>query len=130
MLIVYVKVKAEPDAVDPDHLIPSEFGGMATDVVEPFSPDSPSEALGFSESHQHSDDMSYVDWPRLHSQWASEADATVAAPGDVTDGLLSRATEIRRPARSRPITCSVAGAIGRQSSMMIDHPWTTTRTTG
>ena len=85
VLIVYVKVKAEPDAVDPDHLIPSEFGGMATDVVEPFSPDSPSEALGFSESHQHSDDMSYVDWPRLHSQWASEADTTVAAPGDVTD---------------------------------------------
>ena len=85
VLIVYVKEKAGADAVDPDSLIPAEFRGMETDVVEPFSADSHGEALGFTESHQHSDDMSYVDWPRLHTQWTSEVGASVASQGSVTD---------------------------------------------
>ncbi len=85
VLIVYVKVKAEAGAVDPDSLIPPEFGGMSTDVVEPFSSYSRGEALGFAESHQHSDDMSYVDWPRLHEQRALDAGGAIASQGSVHD---------------------------------------------
>ena len=97
-LIVYVKEKGTPDAVNPEYRIPPEFEGMATDVVEAFHPGAPEQALGFSDSHQHSDDMSYVDWPRLHSQWSTEAggaatvDATVQDIGNICviedDGTL------------------------------------------
>ncbi|MFQ6027732.1 MAG: hypothetical protein ACE5Q6_09595 [Dehalococcoidia bacterium] len=83
-LIVYVKTKTPKD-VEPEFRIPREFQGIATDVVEAFPPDSPKDALGFSESHQHSDDMSYVDWPRLHSQWTTAATASAASPGNVRD---------------------------------------------
>ncbi len=83
-LIVYVKTKVA-DVVNPDYRIPPEFRGMLTDVVEAFSPDSPAEALGFSESHQHSDDMSYVDWPRLHEQFSSLPGGTGVSQGHVQD---------------------------------------------
>ena len=83
-LIVYVKTKALKDE-EPDYRIPPEFQGFAIDVVEAFSSSSPKDALGFSESHQHSDDMSYDDWPRLHAQWTTGAAAGAAAPGNVRD---------------------------------------------
>ena len=84
-LIVYVKTKVPQEEVAADYRIPREFQGFATDVVVAFPPDSVKDALGFSESHQHSDDMSYVDWPRLHAQWTTAATAGVAAPGNVRD---------------------------------------------
>ncbi len=85
VLIVYVQEKAEAGVIDSDKLIPPDFEGMATDIVEPFSQYSRGEALGFAESHQHSDDMSYVDWPRLHSQWSSDAEEVIASQGVVHD---------------------------------------------
>lgn len=82
-LIVYVKEKLEKADIKSDNLIPAEFQGMGTDVVAPFGPDAPQEALGFAESHQNSDDMSFVDWGRLHEQWMAEAGGEIAWHGKV-----------------------------------------------
>ena len=54
-LIVYVKTKVPQEEVAADYRIPREFQGFATDVVVAFPPDSVKDALGFSESHQHSE---------------------------------------------------------------------------
>lgn len=82
-LIVYVKHKLDRADVKSDNLVPAEFQGIGTDVVAPFGPDAPLEALGFSESHQNSDDMSFVDWGRLHLQWMAEAGGEIAWHGKV-----------------------------------------------
>ena len=84
-LIVYVKTKLPNSDVNEDYIIPSEFQGIATDVVAPFGPDAPQEALGFIEGHQHSDDMSFIDWPRLHEQWTAVAGGEIAWHGRVQD---------------------------------------------
>ena len=82
-LIVYVKEKLDEADISSENLIPAEFQGLGTDVVAPFGPDAPQEALGFAESHQNSDDMSFVDWGRLHEQWMTEAGGEVAWHGKV-----------------------------------------------
>ncbi len=84
VLIVYVKKKIKKD-VSPEDLIPPNFQGIATDVVAPFGPDAPQEALGFLEGHQHSDDMSSVDWPKLHQQWTAEVAGQIGAQPNVQD---------------------------------------------
>jgi hypothetical protein len=84
-LIVYVKTKLPEGTVNPDYRIPASFQGMATDVVAPFSADAPKEALGFAESHQQSDDMSFIDWPRLHEQWMAAVGGNVPFHGQVQD---------------------------------------------
>ena len=85
VIIAYVNAKLPRDKVNDDLLIPSEFQGMPTDVVAPFGPDAPQEALGFAEGHQHSDDMSFVDGPRLHELWMNEAGGEIAWHGKVQD---------------------------------------------
>jgi hypothetical protein len=80
-----VKSKRPKTEINKDYLIPSGFQGMATDVVAPFGPDAPLEALGFVEGHQHSDDMSFIDWPRLHEQWKAEAGGELPFHGNVQD---------------------------------------------
>lgn len=82
-LIVYVKEKLPQEGLA--LVVPREFEGIGTDVVAPFSPDAPLEALGFAESHQHSDDMSYVDWGRLHEQWMAQAGGDVPFHGVIRD---------------------------------------------
>lgn len=82
-LIVYVKEKMPSTEVRGTNLIGAEFQGMRTDVVAPFGPDSPKEALGVVEGHHHSDAMSFVDWPRLHDQWQAEQPQSVAWHGTV-----------------------------------------------
>ncbi len=72
-LVIYVKTKRPKSELDADNLIPDIFQGIATDVVEPFSAAAPKEALDFADSHQHSNDMASVDWPRLHEQWQAES---------------------------------------------------------
>lgn len=83
VLTVYVREKLAKDKVAGEYLIPPQFKGVATDVVAPFGPDAPLEALGFAESHQHSDDMSFVDWGRLHELWTAEAGGDIAWHGKV-----------------------------------------------
>ncbi len=84
-LVVLVKDKLLKDNVNKDYLIPEEFQGMATDVVAPFGPDAPKEALGFTDSHEHSDDMAFISWERLHEQWMAEADGEIEWHGNVQD---------------------------------------------
>jgi hypothetical protein len=60
VLIVLVKEKLPPGEVQAEYLIPDEFQGMATDVVSPFGPVAPKEALGFADSHEHTDDMAFI----------------------------------------------------------------------
>lgn len=84
-LVFYVKRKLPKGDVDKKSLIPPNFQGMATDVVAPFGPDAPQDALGFFEGHQHSDDMSFVGWERLHEQWMAEAGGEIAWHGKVQD---------------------------------------------
>lgn len=85
VLIAYVKEKLPADAVREDLMIPASFQNMATDVVAPFGPDAPLEAVGFIEGHQLSKDMTSIDWPRLHEQWMAEAEGEVAFHGKVQD---------------------------------------------
>lgn len=84
-LIVYVKTKLPNSDLSKDYIIPSKFQGIATDVVAPFGLDAPQEALGFVEGHQHSDDMFFIDWARLHEQWTAEAGGEIAWHGKVQD---------------------------------------------
>lgn len=84
-LIVYVKAKLPKADVNKDYFIPSAFQEMVTDVVAPFGSDAPQEALGFVEGHWHSDDMSFIDYPRLHEQWIAEAGGEIAWHGRVQD---------------------------------------------
>lgn len=84
-LIVYVKHKMQKDDVAKAHLIPDSFEGLKTDVVQPFSAEAPQEALGFAESHVHSEDMAFVDWGRLHEQWLAEAGGSISFHGKVQD---------------------------------------------
>jgi len=84
VLIVYVKTKASKDE-KPEFPIPSEFQGVATDVVEPFSSARPHEAVGFSESEQHSHDMTNIDRARLHFLRPAVVNAADPAPGNVRD---------------------------------------------
>ncbi len=83
-LIVYVKNKLPKEECG-DRLLPPEFEGVAIDVVAPFGADAPREALGFAESHQISDDMSFVDWARLHEQRLEDAGGEIAWHGTVQD---------------------------------------------
>ena len=81
-LIVLVKEKILKKEVAKPHLIPPDFQGIATDVVAPFGPDAPKEALGFSDSHEHSDDMSFVSWERLNEHWTAESGGEIASHGN------------------------------------------------
>lgn len=78
-LIVYVKEKLPEDAVKTDNLVPEEIDGIPTDVVAPFGPDAPREALGVIEGHHHADDMGFIDWARLHEQWLEDDNLAVDA---------------------------------------------------
>jgi len=82
-LIVYVTEKLPKEQLA--LVVPREFEGIGTDVVAPFGPDAPQEALGFSESHQNSDDMSNIDWPRLHERWMAEAGGELEFHGVIRD---------------------------------------------
>ena len=83
-LIVYVKEKRPEEEVFGDYLIPPEFHKISTDVWQPFGPEAPQEAVGFVESHEHSDDMMFIDWGRLHEQWV-EAEGEVPFHGLVQE---------------------------------------------
>lgn len=84
-LVVYVKEKLPESDIDSEYLVPEEFEGMATDVVAPFGPEAPKDAVDFVEGHQLSEDMGFVDWERLHEQWTAEAGGEVAFHGSMRD---------------------------------------------
>ena len=83
-LIVYVIKKHPKSAVDPSKLIPKDYMGLKTDVVEPFSKEAPHK-VDYIKDHQHIDDMRFIDWARIHEFRNKLAiPAGVQAPNDET----------------------------------------------
>lgn len=66
-LLVYVKNKKPELSIQKNFIIPKEFMGLKTDVIEIFSEDSPKETVDYVSEHHHSHDMAFIDWARLHT---------------------------------------------------------------
>ncbi len=84
-IVVYVKDKLPLNSVPSEYVITREFGGIGTDVVAPFGLDAPVDPMGMIEQHDHSTDMAFIDWPRLHEQWTAEAGGEIEWHGKVQD---------------------------------------------
>jgi hypothetical protein len=65
-LVVYVLQKKPLSELDPAKIIPKEFMGLKTDVHAPLSADAPQDTVDFVTEHEISDDLSAIDWVRLH----------------------------------------------------------------
>ncbi len=65
-LIIYVIKKYPKSSVEPSKLIPKDYMGLKTDVVEPFSPEAPHKTVDYINEHEHIDDMRFIDWARIH----------------------------------------------------------------
>lgn len=65
-LVIYVLEKKPQSALDAAKQIPKEFMGLRTDVHAPISADAPQTTVNFVTEHEVSDDLSAVDWVRLH----------------------------------------------------------------
>jgi hypothetical protein len=65
-LLVYVLQKLPESQISPpENIIPKEFRGLGTDVIETFST-VPEETADYRKDFQVSHDMSNIDWARLH----------------------------------------------------------------
>ncbi|MES2093758.1 MAG: hypothetical protein V4531_08100 [Actinomycetota bacterium] len=84
-LIVYVLQKLPDNAVGEGRLIPGEFEGLGTDVVEPISPSAPTSAVDYVHDHRIMHDMSSIDWGRLHELAAADGEPIVAHASPVQD---------------------------------------------
>lgn len=85
-LVVYVMQKLAESDLDPVKVIPKEFMGLKTDVHPPISSDTPQTTVDFVTEHEISDDMTAIDWVRLHELAVSdEAPPTVAHAAIVQD---------------------------------------------
>lgn len=65
-LLVYVAQKKPASKLDPSKLIPADFMGIKTDVIEPLAADAPKTAVDYHAEHHIMHDMSAIDWGRLH----------------------------------------------------------------
>lgn len=65
-LTIYVAKKMPRDKVAPAKLIPAEFMGIKTDIVEPLAEDAPHDAVDYHTEHHVMHDMGSIDWGRLH----------------------------------------------------------------
>jgi hypothetical protein len=65
-LMVYVLDKKPESQLDPAKVIPKEFMGLKTDVWNPISADAPTTTVDFVTEHEISDELSAIDWVRLH----------------------------------------------------------------
>jgi hypothetical protein len=85
-LVVYVLQKKPLSELDPAKVIPEEFMGLKTDVWAPISSDAPQTTVDFVTEHEISDDLSAVDWVRVHELAVSaEALPTVPHAANVQD---------------------------------------------
>ena len=85
-LVVYVLQKKPKSELDPAKVIPKEFMGLNVDVWNPISADAPKTTVDFVTEHEVSDDMSAIDWVRLHELAVStEALPTVPHALNVQD---------------------------------------------
>jgi hypothetical protein len=84
-LLVYVLQKLpEPQISPPENIIPKEFRGLRTDVIETFSA-APEKTTDYREDFQVSHDMSNIDWGRLHELAERTEAPVVEHPGGVQD---------------------------------------------
>lgn len=65
-LLVYVKRKLPEDALPPDLVIPKQFMGVPTDVIEPFSSETARTSVDYVRDHHLAHDMTNLDWARVH----------------------------------------------------------------
>ena len=65
-LLVYVRQKLPLSAIDPAYVIPREFMGLRTDVIEPLAADAHKETVDYVAEHHISHDLGSIDWGRLH----------------------------------------------------------------
>jgi hypothetical protein len=65
-LVVYVLDKKPESQLDPAKVIPKEFMGLKTDVWNPISADAPTTTVDFVTEHEISDELSAINWVRLH----------------------------------------------------------------
>ena len=85
-LVVYVLQKKPKSELDPAKVIPKEFMGLKTDVWNPISADAPKTTVDFVTEHEVSDDLSAIDWVRLHELAVSaETLPTVPHAANVQD---------------------------------------------
>lgn len=78
-LVVYVLQKLPKGEVDAERLIPEEFEGLGTDVVEPISPSAPTSAVDYVHDHRIMHDLSAIDWGRLHELATAEGEEPTVA---------------------------------------------------
>ena len=65
-LLVYVQQKLSEPALDPAKIIPKDFMGLKTDVIEPLAPDASKTAVDYMTENHVMHDMGAIDWGRLH----------------------------------------------------------------
>jgi hypothetical protein len=65
-LLVYVLQKLPEAALDPAKIIPKDFMGVKTDVIEPLGADAERHTVDYVAEHHLIHDMSNIDWTRLH----------------------------------------------------------------
>lgn len=71
-LVIYVLEKKPQSAFESAKQIPKEFMGLKTDVHAPISVDAPQTTVNFVTEHEVSDDLSSIDWVRLHELKAGD----------------------------------------------------------
>src|SRR5262249_23937642 len=84
-LLVYVQHKLPESALAPAQIIPKDFMGLKTDVIEPLTADAPKSAVDYSAQHHLIHDMSAIDWGRLHELTVSQEAPVVAHAVQVQD---------------------------------------------
>ena len=65
-LLVYVLEKIPLADLEEERVIPEEFMGLGTDVIEPIGPKAPTKAVDYIGEHYIMHDLGAVDWGRLH----------------------------------------------------------------
>lgn len=85
-LVAYVLQKKPESDLDSAKIIPKRFMGLRTDVHAPLSTDACSQTtVDFVTEHEISDDMSTIDWVRLHELAVSTEAPIVPHAGNVQD---------------------------------------------
>lgn len=84
-LLVYVREKLPKTRVRSEYMIPEEFMGLRTDVIEPFAEEKPGHVVDYVRENYLNHDMSNVDWARLHELDLLADGPTVAHAAQVQD---------------------------------------------
>lgn len=84
-LLVYVQQKLPSSAVDPAKMIPKDFMGLKTDVIEPLAADAPKTTVDYHTEHHISHDLGAIDWGRLHELTTRTEAPVVQHPVKVQD---------------------------------------------